>query len=468
MKNKIALILTAILLLCPVFSACDNSAADTEIVTTQQDTKPQATEPSGPDNTAAALDYLKTFYINETGSTTGVDFTRFSIVRLDGEVFNVTWSASIGEEFIKIVPGDNGMVTIDVNEECEADTPYTLTAIVSDEAGHSSSYTWDHILPAGMDMAGIVEAAYALAPGATLENSVTLTGKVIAINNIYNPDFENITVTIEIPGAEGKPITCYRMKGDGVDSISIGNIITCSGIIKNYNGTIEFDTGCQMTAMEKGDAIEARTDPIEILQAAYALEKGAMLPYQVTLTGFVTSIRDPYNPDYSNISVVMEIEDARNMPVLCYRLKGDGVEWLAVGDKITVTGMIINYNGTIEFNAGSQMIAYLPGGKEIPPSDDEAQILKDLTALAQGQKLPYVATLTGTVTSIDYEYDPDYQNITVTIDVNGTAIQCFRLTGEGIAEIAVGDTITVTGNMENYGGKLEFSAKSNLDSRIPG
>lgn len=462
MKNKIfTLTLAVLLLLCPVLSGCSNSNAPATTV-------PETTAPNTPDNTATAIEYLRSFYLGEAGSTTAVDFTRFSVIRLDDEFFNVTWTASLGEDMIQIIPGENGMVTIDISEECEADTPYTLTATVTDAAGRSASYTWDHILPAGMDMVATVEAAYQLPEGQSMDNEVTLTGKVTAINSIYNADFQNITVTIAVSGIEDKPIMCYRLKGDGVQDLAIGNIITVSGIIKNYSGTIEFDQGCQLMKVETGDAVTALTDPIEILQAAYALEKGAMLPYQVTLTGTVTEIRTPYSPEYYNISVVIALEGAENMPLLCYRLKGDGVEWLAVGDKITVTGMIINYNGTIEFNAGSQMTHCLPGGKEIPPSDDEAQILSDLSQLAQGQKLPYVATLTGKVVSIDYAYDPDYNNITVTIDVNGTKIQCFRLTGEGIELITVGDTITVTGNMENYGGKLEFSAKSNLDSRTTG
>lgn len=462
MKNKIfTLALAVLLLLCPVLSGCSNS--DTPATTV-----PEATAPNTPDNTAAAVEYLKSFYLGEAGSTTAVDFTRFSVVRLDGESFTVTWTASLGEDMIRIIPGENGMVTIDINEECEADTPYTLTATVTDAAGHSASYTWEHILPAGMDMVATVEAAYQLPDGQSMDNEVTLTGKITAINSIYNADYQNITVTIAVSGIEDKPIMCYRLKGDGVQDLAIGNIITVSGIIKNYSGTIEFDSGCLLIGAEKGDAVEALTDTAQILQAAYALKEGAMLPYQVTLTGTVTEIRTPYSPEYYNISVVITVEGHEDQPILCYRLKGNDAEWLAVGDKITVTGMIINYYGTIEFNAGSQITNYLPGGKEIAPSDDEAQILSDLSQLAQGQKLPYVATLTGKVVSIDYEYDPDYNNITVTIDVNGTKIQCFRLTGEGIELIAVGDTITVTGNMENYGGKLEFSAKSNLDSRTIG
>ena len=265
-----------------------------------------------------------------------------------------------------------------------------------------------------------------------------------------------------------KPITCYRMKGDGIADLAVGNIITVTGIMKNFSGTIEFDSGCQMVDKQQGDAVKALTDTTEILQAAYALETGNSLPYQVTLTGTVTKIRDAYNPDYSNVSVVIVMDGHDNWPILCYRMKGNDAQWVEVGDKITVTGMITNFRGTIEFDAGCMMTEYLPGGQEIAPSTDEAQILSDLKNLSQGQKLRYVATLTGKVISIDYEYNASYNNITVTMEVNGTQIQCFRLTGDGLADIAVGDTITVTGNMENYGGKLEFSAASNLDSRIAG
>lgn len=467
MKNRILTALLAlVLLLCPVLSGCASSNLKEN--DTEKSNAPETTAPTTPDNTAAAIDYLKSFYLNEAGSATATDFTRFGIVRLDQEVFTVTWTASLGEDLIKIVPGENGVVTIDINEECESNTPYTLTATVTDDAGRTASYSWEHILPAGMDMVAIVEAAYQLADGDRMENEATLTGKIIAINTIYNADFQNITVTIEVPGVEDKPIMCYRMKGEGAEDLAIGNIITVSGVIKNYSGTIEFDTGCLLTKVEKGEAVEALTDTAEILQAAYALKAGAMLPYQVTLTGTVTTIKDAFNPEYNNISVIIQMDGHADKPILCYRLKGNDVQWLEVGDKITVTGMITNYYGTIEFNAGSLMTEYLPGGEAIPPSSDETQILADLAKLQQGQKLRYVATLTGKVTSIDYEYDPDYQNITVTMDVNGTAIQCFRLTGDDIENIAVGDTITVTGNMENYGGKLEFSAKSNLDSRTAG
>ena len=454
MKTKLVSIL---LLLCLVLTGCGN------------DTTADTTVPETPDNTAAAIEYLKSFYMNEAGTATAVDYTRFGIVRLDKEVFTVTWTTNLSEDLIKIVPGENNIVTIDINEECQTETPYTLTATVTDAAGHTASHSWEHILPKGQNMVEIVEQAYALKSGESMDNEVSLTGKIISIDSLWDSYFQNITVTMQITGAEDKPITCYRLKGDGAQDLAIGNIITVSGKIKNYSGTIEFDSGCILTAVETGTAVEAPTDVAQILQAAYALGSGAQLPYQVTLTGTVTEITTPFNPDYYNISVKIVMEGFDDMPMLCYRLKGDGVADIAAGDTITVTGMVTNYNGTIEFNAGCQMLSRVSGGGiALPPSDDAQQILSDAAKLTAGQKLQYRATLTGKVVSIDNEYSAQYHNITVTIKVNGKNIQCYRMVGDGIEDIAVGDTITVSGIIENYNGKLEFGAKSTMDSRIPG
>lgn len=453
MKTKIVSIL---LLLCLILTACGNKPAD-------------VTTPNTPDNTGAAIEYLKSFYMNENGTATVTDFTRFGTVRLDKEVFTVSWSANLSEELIQIIPGENGIVTIDINEECDADTPYTLTATVTDTAGRTATCSWEHILPKGQNMVDIVNQAYTLKSGEAMENAVVLTGKIISIDNLWNPDFKNITVTMEISGAEDKPIQCYRLKGDGAKDLAIGNIITVSGKIKNHSGIIEFDSGCILTAVEAGTAVTAPTDIREILQAAYALPGGAQLPYQVTLTGTVAAITTPYNPDYYNISVKLVVPGFENMPMVCYRMKGNGVADIAVDDTITVTGMVTNYNGIIEFTAGCMMTDRMSGGGEaLPPSDDAQQILSDAQKLSPGQKLQYRATLTGKVTSIDYDYNPDYDNITVTMEVNGTKIQCFRLEGNGVADIAVGDTITVSGIIENYNGKLEFGAKSTMESRIAG
>lgn len=68
--------------------------------------------------------------------------------------------------------------------------------------------------------------------------------------------------------------------------------------------------------------------------------------------------------------------------------------------------------------------------------------------------------LFGTVTSIDFEWSDEYQNITVTIVAAGREdkpIQCYRLTGDGAKKLKIGDAITVEGYLTSYYGTKEFT-----------
>ncbi len=428
------------------------------------------TEPQEVTNGAQeAIDYLKAYY-TDSGAQTPVDYTRFGIVRIGGVAYDVVWTVDVGEDLIKIVKNEDGTYTIDINEDAAEDTEYTLTATVTDANGNTASFSWKYILPKAQDMVAIVEAAYALKNGESLPYESRLRGKVISIDSIWSDDYQNITVTIAIEGIEDKPIKCYRMKAGSdlaevIKNIQVGNIITVVGTLKNYEGTIEFDAGCQLIAWEKGDAVDAPTDPGEILKQAYALKDGQALPYVATLTGVVTKIDNPYDPAYGNISVVIEVEGYAKYPILCYRLKGLGVDQIAVDDLITVTGIIKNYKGTIEFDTGCQMTERVSGGGVAQrPSSDADKIIRDAKKLNPGESLPYRATLTGEIVSVDNAYDSSYGNVTVTIKVKGVKFQCYRLTGDGVDKIRETDTITVSGVIKNYNGKLEFDKGCTLDS----
>ena len=39
------------------------------------------------------------------------------------------------------------------------------------------------------------------------------------------------------------------MKGTGAETLAVGDTITVTGTIKNYNGTIEFDSGCTLDSI---------------------------------------------------------------------------------------------------------------------------------------------------------------------------------------------------------------------------
>ncbi len=427
------------------------------------------TPTEGVNGAQEAIDYLKGYY-TDNGKETPADFTRFGIVRVGGVAYDVVWTVDVGEDLIKIEKNEDGTYTINVNEDAEEATEYKLTATVTDANGNTASYTWTYILPKAIDMVAIVEAAYALEVGDSMPGTQRLRGKVIAIGSIWTEQYQNITVTIEVEGAEDKPIVCYRMKGtaDTVEllkNVQVGNIITVTGTIKNYNGTIEFDSGCLMIAWEKGDAVEAPTDPGEILKQAYALAKGESLPYPTTLTGTVTEIDSPYDPGYGNISVVIEVEGYPQYPILCYRLKGTGVDQIAVKDVITVSGVIKNYNGTIEYDSGCQLVSRVSGGGVAEgPSSDPDKIIPDALKLSDGESLPYRATLTGTIYNVEDAYDPEYGSVTVVINVRGYLFKCYRMKGDGADQIRETDTITVSGIVKNYKGTLEFDQGCSLDS----
>ncbi len=298
------------------------------------------------------------------------------------------------------------------------------------------------------DVAKIMKEAFALAEGASLPYTSVLTGKVIAVDEEYDPEFKNITVTIKVNGYDDKPIVCYRLKGTGVEKVQKNDTITVSGTIKNHYGKIEFDLPT-LTKRISGGGVTKETDPAKIMAAAYALNPGENLGYEVTLEGKVQSIKTPYDPSFDNISVVISVA---GKDLLCYRMVGNDVSKVVGGDTITVTGMIKNYNGTIEFDAGCTMRKRVSGGVTV--ITDPKKIVDEAFKLEPGKSLPYSVTLTGTITAIATEYSEQYKNITVIIQVEGSdgmkELKCYRMKGEGAQNLKVGDVITVTGIIKNY------------------
>ena len=69
---------------------------------------------------------------------------------------------------------------------------------------------------------------------------------ITKVNTVYSTQYQNVTVTIVVDGMTDKPIQCFRMKGEGADIVKEGDTITVTGILKNYNGTIEFDANCTL------------------------------------------------------------------------------------------------------------------------------------------------------------------------------------------------------------------------------
>ena len=432
-----------------MLAGCANTPAETTAPAAPVETQAPTEAVSG---LADAVAYVKTIYKN-AADITAKDYEVISVVPMGTEKFEITWTVDVAEDVAAVVPGENGMTLIDVNENCAAETPYVLTATLTD-GKDTETLSWNHTVPAAMNVDGmtyaeIVAMAYALADGQATEDAYRLFGTVNSIDTEWSEDYQNITVTIQVAGCEDQPIQCYRLKGEGAKDLKVGDQITVEGILKNYKGTIEFDAKCELIGY--GEFVDQKA----LLKAAFALGEGTSMDYPAVLTGTVVKIVSEWSEEYGNITVDMEID---GQIVQCYRLKGEGAKEIAVGDVITAAGIIKNYKGTIEFDQGCVKV----------PNELYHSVKNALSGykLLEGEAQEVAKTITGTIVNIDTAWSEDYQNITVTIVIGGLEnypIMCYRLSGEGAKDLAVGDTITVTGILKNYKGTIEFDQGCTLD-----
>ena len=403
---------------------------------------------------AAARSYLRMMYKNSP-ETTMTDYDVVGVVNIGGIEFPVEWTAD--SDTIKFIVNDNKTVTVDVDEKNPQEVFYVLTGTMKNAAGESVSVSFNHKVPAAMILDGlsyeeIVAAAYTLEAGLAMEEPQRLYGTIIRIPTPYSEQYGNITVDIQIGDLADQPIQCYRLSGEGVADLKVGDKITVEGIIKNYKGTIEFDKGCVLVGM--GEIASQKA----VLDAAYALSDGAAMPNPTALEGEIIKIDTPWSPDYKNITVTIVCDGKTEQPIMCYRLSGEGAETLAVGDKIAVYGSIKNYKGTIEFDKGCKVLPY--------GSAKDVRTLLSAYTLEEGLAMDKAVTLTGVIHKIPTPYSDQYKNITVDMTVAGLVdlpIECYRLSGEGAEGLAIGDTITVTGIIKNYKGLIEFDKGCTLD-----
>ncbi len=434
---------------------------------------------------AAAKEYLYAMYKEEEGTKTTVNFDRVAVVRIDGVSYEIDWT-------IKVVSGDEGIVTIQkneaektvtfkVSEEVPNETKYVLTATIKGQNGATETLEFNHVVPKVPTAAEILDMAYALESGATLDGTYKLTGVISTIDSAWSDDYKNITVTIVCNGDTARPMMCYRLvSGANTDAskLAVGDTITVMGKIKNYSGTVEFDAKCELLNVVPGAGGEEKPaegydptgkTPAEIVDAAYALEPGAAFAKPATLTGKVISVDTAYSADYKNVTVTIVVEGKEDKPIECFRMKGEGADVVKEGDTITVTGTIKNYvnsegKSKIEFDAGCTLDKLnageggdttTPGGDTTAPDlTTTAGILSAAFALKDGETLPQEVTLTGVVTKLG-DINAQYGDRNVNFTVEGKDIYCYALKGD-VSKLVVGDTITVKGTMKNYKGTVEF------------
>ena len=291
--------------------------------------------------------------------------------------------------------------------------------------------------------ADIVDAAYALEAGEALPIAYTLTGVITKIDSAYSSSYNNVSVIIAVEGKEDKPILCFRMKGEGADVIKVGDTITATGILKNYNGKIEFDAGCTLDSYTPGsdDPDTPVVPPVEDEYAAMTIPQAleAADTTKVKVSGTVCEINTVWNDQFNNITVT--ITDADGNKLYVYRLATK----VELGDIVTIKGEMATYNGR---QIGAGATAEITG-------KDNSYVYVEMTipkALAAADGTNVIVT--GTVSEIGTAYSEQYGNISVNIvDDANNVLYLYRLSGN----VEVGNVIKVRGTMATYNGNRQLT-----------
>ena len=145
--------------------------------------------------------------------------------------------------------GDNG-TAVATSVTCNTSTAgnVTATATYSSASGNKTA-TWTIEVVDGSEnhpynVETALSAAGDLNSGSSLSGTRYAIGTISEITTAYNPSYKNISFNIVDAGGNGDTLMAFRCAATSKEDYVKGDLVLISGTIINYNGTIEFNSGC--------------------------------------------------------------------------------------------------------------------------------------------------------------------------------------------------------------------------------
>lgn len=272
MKKIISIIL--LLTLClGLFAGCG------ETPTEPSTTVPAPTEPAVNNlPNAKALLFNKYKPASKDGVTTkAAAFEVINSVLVAGESYPVEWSVEVttgAKDAVKVVPGSDGHVKVEVPEKPAEAVEFTLTATIKDTKGNSESVSFKYIVP---KFRVNTFAEYVAAKGG---DNVVTEG---VISGIIAKSLGASNNCIYFQDADGG-YYAYNLAQDPITDLNlvVGMTIRVSGVKDVYNGTHEIkDVAVEIVSTEKADVVA--TDYTERYQNAADLKVEELVYQQAML-----------------------------------------------------------------------------------------------------------------------------------------------------------------------------------------
>lgn len=187
-------------------------------------------------------------------------------------------------------------------------------------------------------------------------DTVTLKGRVVAIDVPYDPNFDNISVMLEVEGT-GERILCHRMTGEGMEKVAVGDRIQVTGQLKNYDGWFQKDDSpARFAAGCLGEEITVWANPQRLLQMtvdhAYSLPVYVSLREEKILKGRVIAMEPAGTSNPSELTVTLQVVGREDRPVRCICMVGKDIQQVQVGKDISVQGTLRNFGSFVGFDQG--------------------------------------------------------------------------------------------------------------------
>ena len=319
MKKLIALLLV-VFTLCLCFASCAKEDKSLE----------------------GAKDYLN-LRMNEIVTTTSTpgDYEVDGKLIVNGVTYTVEWTVDVTEG-VEVVVAEDGTVTIDVDENAEADIPYVLTATIKNEAGESIQATFSYTVPK------FKEFTWQEFYDAEKDTPVTIKGVITGIvetskeNDLYIED-ENggyfVYNLAKLPSEMGLKIG-MTVRVRGIRSTYSGIAQVSNASVEIIDSTVKEVVPTDITEAFK-NAASLSADELFLKQSMFVTIKGATVLgqssandtyFEFALGGKVAYVR------ISSSTSMLTADDDKAFRQNVENNKGYGAD---------VTGCVSVYNGNI-------------------------------------------------------------------------------------------------------------------------
>ena len=229
---------------------------------------------------------------------------------------------------------------------------------------------------------------------------------------------------------------------------------------------VSFENG-MVLALAEGEAIITATsvaDPTVSASCEVTVTAATKNLTDIALTGTPTKLAYYHGEafDPAGLKVIAHYSNADDEDVTANATIVADKANAEYGD--TSIGFTASYGGESAYETFQITVEYKKGSEQLPYTVAEAR-----AAIDAGEDITGVYA-TGIVSKIVTAYNSQYGNVSFDMSADGSTtadqLQAFRCVATSEDDVAVGDTVTVKGNLKKYNSTYEFDAGCTIENRV--